>query len=79
MQKRHLARFLLENVLLDELTLTEHPVVAGNGKRPFRDGSDLKRLRLVDSKTTRTSTVILTYQHKVNPLSRQRPTHQPLT
>ena len=53
---------LLEQGLLDELILLVHPVVAGNGKRLFKDGGSLKRLQLLSSKTTRTGTVILTYQ-----------------
>jgi dihydrofolate reductase len=57
-----LARFLLENNVLDELQLYIHPVIAGSGKRFFRDGSDLKRLKLVSSKPTRTDNLIVTYQ-----------------
>ena len=57
-----LVRSLLQNDLLDELTLMVHPVVVGSGKRLFKDGSDLKRLKLVDSKTTRTGVLIATYQ-----------------
>jgi dihydrofolate reductase len=57
-----LVRSLLQNDLLDELTLMVHPVVAGKGKRLFKDGADLKRLRLVDSTTTPTGVAILTYQ-----------------
>jgi len=57
-----LVRSLLQHDLLDELTLMVHPVVVGSGKRLFQDGSDLKRLKLVDSKTTRTGVSILTYQ-----------------
>ena len=57
-----LVRSLLQSNLLDELTLMVHPVVAGRGKRLFKDGGDLKRLKLVDSKTTRTGVSILTYQ-----------------
>jgi dihydrofolate reductase len=57
-----LVRSLLQDDLLDELTLMVHPVVAGRGKRLFEDRSDQKRLRLVDSKTTRTGVAILTYQ-----------------
>jgi len=57
-----LVRSLLQDDLLDELTLMVHPVVAGSGKRLFTDGDDLKRLRLVGSKTTRTGVVVLTYQ-----------------
>jgi dihydrofolate reductase len=57
-----LVRSMLQNDLLDELTLLIHPVVVGSGKRLFTDGSDLKRLKLVDSKTTKTGVSILTYQ-----------------
>jgi len=57
-----LVRSLLENDLLDELTLAVHPVVAGRGKRLFRDGSDLKRLTLVSSTTTETGVALLTYR-----------------
>ena len=57
-----LVRSLLQNDLLDELTLMIHPVVVGSGKRLFKDRGDLKRLKLVDSKTTRTGVVILIYQ-----------------
>lgn len=57
-----LVRSLLQNGLLDELTLMVHPVVVGRGKRLFNEGDDLKRLRLVDSKTTRTGVAMLTYQ-----------------
>jgi len=57
-----LVRSLLQADLLDELLLMVHPVVAGKGKRLFKDGDDLKRLKLVDSKTTSTGVVIATYQ-----------------
>jgi dihydrofolate reductase len=60
-----LVRSLLQHDLLDELTLMVHPVVVGSGKRLFKDGSELKRLKLVDTKTTLTGVAILTYQpHK---------------
>ncbi len=57
-----LVRSLLQNDLLDELALMVHPVVAGRGKRLFEDGGDLKRLKLVDSKTTGSGVAILTYE-----------------
>ena len=57
-----LVRSLLQNDLLDELTLMVHPVVVGSGKRLFKEGDNLKRLKLIDSQTTRTGVVILTYQ-----------------
>jgi dihydrofolate reductase len=57
-----LVRSLLQNDLLDELILMVHPVVAGSGKRLFNNEGDVKRLKLVDSKTTRTGVLIATYQ-----------------
>lgn len=57
-----LVRSLLQDNLLDELTLMIHPVVVGEGRRLFKDGSELKRLKLVSSKITSTGVAILTYQ-----------------
>jgi dihydrofolate reductase len=59
-----LVQWLLANGLLDELRLMVHPIVVGSGKRLFKDGSDRKPLKLVDSKTKTFSTgvVDLTYQ-----------------
>jgi dihydrofolate reductase len=57
-----LVQSLLQQDLLDELRLAVHPVVVGKGKRLFKDGSDLKRLKLVDSKTTSTGVLLLTYR-----------------
>jgi dihydrofolate reductase len=58
-----LVRTLLAHDLVDEYQLWLHPVVLGNGKRLF-GGSDGNRvdLRLVDSMTTSSGLVILTYQ-----------------
>jgi dihydrofolate reductase len=57
-----LVRSLIEHDLLDELILMVHPVIVGKGKRLFTDEGAHKRLRLVDSKATRTGVMILTYQ-----------------
>lgn len=57
-----LVRWLLQNDLLDQLMLMIHPVVAGSGKRLFNDAGDLKRMKLVDSKITKTGVALLTYQ-----------------
>jgi len=57
-----LVRYLLQNDLLDELTLMAHPVVVGKGKRLFEDGGEMKRLKLVDSKMTGSGVAILTYR-----------------
>lgn len=57
-----LVRSLLQDNLLDELTLMVHPIVVGSGKRLFKEASGPRRLKLVDSKTTSTGVAILTYQ-----------------
>jgi dihydrofolate reductase len=57
-----LVHSLLEAGLLDELILMIHPVIAGMGKRLFKDGDALQRLRVVDSKTTSSGVLIVTYQ-----------------
>jgi dihydrofolate reductase len=57
-----LVQSLLQDDLLDELGLMIHPVVVGVGRRLFKDGGDLKELKLVDSKTFSTGVVSLTYQ-----------------
>ncbi len=57
-----LVESLLQAGLLDELILLVHPVIAGKGKRLFKDGRALKRLALVDAKSTSSGVAILTYQ-----------------
>jgi len=57
-----LVRSLLRGDLLDELRLMVHPVVLGDGKRLFEDGSDRKVLELIESKTFGTGVLYLTYQ-----------------
>lgn len=57
-----LVRSMLEEGLLDVLTLMIHPVIVGRGKRLFEQWSDLQRLALVDSTVTGSGVAILTYQ-----------------
>ncbi|RPJ23604.1 MAG: dihydrofolate reductase [Planctomycetaceae bacterium] len=57
-----LVRTMLQEGLLDQLSLLIHPVIVGSGERLFEDWSDLRRLVLVDSSTTSTGVAILTYQ-----------------
>lgn len=52
---------LMEHDLIDEYRLMIDPVVVGGGKRLFRDGGALRRLRLVDSQVTATGAIIATY------------------
>jgi dihydrofolate reductase len=56
-----LAQTLMEHGLVDEYQLWVHPLVLGSGKRLFREGSARNPLRLVDSKTSSTGVLLLTY------------------
>jgi dihydrofolate reductase len=57
-----LVQILIENDLVDEFFLTVYPIVLGGGKRLFRDKDQLKKLELVNSQTTSTGGVVLTYR-----------------
>jgi dihydrofolate reductase len=57
-----LVQTLINNDLVDEYFLTIYPIVLGGGKRLFRDSDQTRGLRLVDSKTTSTGGLILTYR-----------------
>src|SRR6266480_7579118 len=57
-----LAQTLLEDDLVDELRLMVFPVVLGKGKRLFGEMSNLKALRLVDSKVVGEGVTILRYE-----------------
>jgi dihydrofolate reductase len=52
---------LARHDLVDEYRLMIHPIVMGKGKRLFRGEGSPKKLRLVDSNTTSTGVLILTY------------------
>ncbi len=57
-----LIRSLMPRNLIDGYILLIHPLVLGTGRRLFSDHGALLRLRLVNSKTTTTGVVIVTYQ-----------------
>jgi dihydrofolate reductase len=57
-----LVQTLLAHDLVDEFFLAVFPIVLGSGKRLFRDADQARKLSLVDSKTTGTGGVILTYR-----------------
>lgn len=61
-----LVRSLLQDGLIDELTLMIHPVIVGRGKRLFEGEGDLKRMQLVNSQVTTTGVVNLTYRPRRN-------------
>jgi dihydrofolate reductase len=58
---------LLQHDLVDQYRLMIYPVVLGQGKRLFREGSDTKPLRLVDAHTTGTGVLIADYAPGPNP------------
>jgi dihydrofolate reductase len=53
---------LMRGGLVDELVLQVHPVVLGAGRRLFDRGNSVAKLRLVDSLTTSTGVIVVTYQ-----------------
>jgi dihydrofolate reductase len=56
-----LVQTLVEHDLIDEYRLMLHPILLGSGKRLFREGSDTKTLKLVETKPLGSGIVILTY------------------
>jgi len=57
-----LVNLLLRHDLIDECRLLVHPVVVGQGKRLFQEGSQMERLKLVEAKLFSTGVVALIYQ-----------------
>jgi dihydrofolate reductase len=57
-----LVHTLMQHDLIDEYRIMVHPVVVRSGKRLFRDGSDTKVLRLVETKMLGPDVVVLSYQ-----------------
>ena len=53
---------LLREGLLDRLTVMTFPVVLGQGKMVFGEGTPAEALRMVDHKVTRSGAVIATYE-----------------
>lgn len=57
-----LMQTLMGDDLIDEYRLMVHPVVLGSGARLFRDGNPRRPLTLIDSKTSTTGVLMLTYR-----------------
>ncbi len=57
-----LVQALAQYDLVDAYRLMIHALVLGTGKRLFREGTALTKLRLVDTKPTSTGVLILTYE-----------------
>ncbi len=62
-----LIRSLIDHDLLDELLLTIHPALAGNGRRLMHGHDQVTRLELVEHEVTEKGNLVLTY--------RKRPRH----
>lgn len=58
----NLVQTLMAHDLVDEYRLWFYPVVLGNGRRLFGEGSAPTALKLIDTKMTSTGVVIQTYQ-----------------
>jgi dihydrofolate reductase len=59
---RTLIQTLMAHDLIDEYRLMVFPIVLGSGKRLFGESSDSRTLKLTDSRTLDSGTLILTYQ-----------------
>jgi dihydrofolate reductase len=57
-----LAQGLLGHGLVDEYRLLVHPIVVGQGKKLFRDGSALTPMRLLEVRASTSGLVLLTYR-----------------
>jgi dihydrofolate reductase len=57
-----LVQTLIANDLVDQLNLMVFPVVLGSGKRLFSDTSDMKTLKLAESKTVGDGVLLLSYR-----------------
>jgi dihydrofolate reductase len=57
-----LVHSLMSLNLIDEYRLMVFPVVVGRGKRLFRGGSEMKVLKLIETRTFSSGVVVLTYR-----------------
>lgn len=62
-----LVRWLLDNQLVDEITLLTYPVVVGQGKRLFPDSGPDTALELIDSRATKGGVTIQVYRPSGHP------------
>lgn len=59
-----LAQALIKLDLVDELRLMVHPMILGEGRRLFGDGSGLKTFKLVDNVSYKSGTILLSYSRE---------------
>ena len=57
-----LVKALTQAGLIDEYKFLIHPAILGSGKRLFKDGMDLTKLKLVESKALSMGVVALSYE-----------------
>ena len=57
-----LVHSLMSLDLIDEYRLMVFPVVVGSGKRLFREGSEKKVLKLIETRTFSSGVIVLTYR-----------------
>ena len=69
-----LVQTLMKHNLVDRYVLLIHPLVLGEGRRLFPDGSAFAALRLVAAKPTSTGVVVATYQ-PAEPLAQKAATN----
>jgi dihydrofolate reductase len=58
---------LIDNDLIDAYRIMLHPLVLGKGKRLFREYQHPLRLRLIESTSTSTGVLLLTYEPEAAP------------
>lgn len=63
----NLGQTLIQNDLVDEYRLLVYPVLLGEGRRLFADGTVPAALRLVDSRTTSAGVTLSTYESAGKP------------
>ncbi len=61
-----LVQSLMHTDLIDEYQFLVHPMIMGSGKRFFKDGMGMTRLKLVESKTLSLGVVLLCYKPAKN-------------
>ncbi|MDA1743133.1 dihydrofolate reductase family protein [Bacillus paranthracis] len=57
-----LTQTLMQHDLIDEYHFIVNPVIVGSGKRLFKDQSNTTALKLIETRTTSSGVVILSYQ-----------------
>lgn len=57
-----LTQTLMQHDLIDEYHFIVNPVIVGSGKRLFKDQGNTKALKLIETRTTSSGVVILSYQ-----------------